>query len=150
MADASIRGSGLARGKREPTGTFPREDFPSESAVRHCRFHPPKPTLFYGVHSRNTIFGCMAPHPRAATGDIDVTPATLAWSATLFCVVFSARMADGFLAALLRHARECAEARAAFGIGRVLVHLRRRSADAPCPPASRPGSGRRDVAGHRR
>ena len=28
-----------------------------------------------------------------------MTPATLAWSATLFCVVFSARMADGFLRA---------------------------------------------------
>src|SRR6266568_4985645 len=59
----------------------------------------PSLPFFYGVHSRNTIFGCMAPRPRAATGDIDVTPATLAWSATLFCVVFSARMADGFLRA---------------------------------------------------
>src|SRR5947199_7243769 len=28
-----------------------------------------------------------------------MTPTTIAWSATLFCVVFSARMADGFLRA---------------------------------------------------
>jgi hypothetical protein len=28
-----------------------------------------------------------------------MTPAAIAWSATLFCVVFSARMADGFLRA---------------------------------------------------
>jgi hypothetical protein len=28
-----------------------------------------------------------------------VTPSTVAWSAALFCLVFSARMADGFLRA---------------------------------------------------